>query len=125
MEEKGENKIWLDENNIINVKLDKNSDKEEIMSLFDSGEKFARELLGNTSILIDLTSGFFITSSKDRKEIAFKFRDLVKDPGFKKIAVFGKVTAITIASFIISVSNLKNAKTFKDRKEALQWLKEP
>ena len=71
------------------------------MNLFDKGERLGRELSGNTSILIDLTSGFFVTSSKFRKRIAERFKELVKDPGFKKVAVFGGITATTIASFII------------------------
>ena len=119
---KEESKIWLDENNIINVKIDKNIKTEEIMNLFDKGEEFGRELSGNTSILIDLTSGFFVTSSKFRKEIAERFKDLIRDPGFKKVAVFGGIVAITVASFIISLSKMENVKTFTKREDALRWL---
>ncbi len=125
MEENEKSKIWLDENNIINVKIGKNVEIEEITDLFDKGEKLGRELSGSTSILIDLTSGFFVTSSMARKEIAEKFKKLIKDPGFNKVAVFGGVIAITVASFIISINNLGRTKTFKERGDALKWLKEP
>jgi len=123
MDKKEESKIWLDENNIVNVKIGKNVEGGKIMDLFNRGEKIARELSGNTSILIDLTSGFFATSSKLRKEIAERFKGLVKDPGFKKVAVFGGIAAITVASFIISLSNMENVKTFTKRENALRWLK--
>jgi len=125
MEEHEKSTIWLDENNIINVKIGKNVKTEEIMDLFDKGAKSGRELSGNTSILIDLTSGFFITSSKTRKEIAEKFKKLIENPGLNKVAVFGGVMATTIASFIISLNDLGRAKTFKEREKALKWLREP
>ena len=95
------------------------------MDLFNKGEDLARELSGNTSILIDLTSGFFATSSKLRKEIAEKFKELVKDPGFKKVAVFGGIAAVTVASFIISLNKMENVKTFTKKEDALKWLKKP
>lgn len=123
MDKKEESKIWLDENNIINAKIGKNIDGEKIMDLFDKGERFGRDLSGNTSILIDLTSGFFVTSSKLRKEIAEKFKELVRNPGFKKVAVFGGIAAVTVASFIISLSKMENVKTFTKREDALRWLK--
>ena len=122
MKNKEESRIWLDKNNIINVKIGKNIEMEEIMNLFDKGEGLGRDLSGRTSILIDLTSGFFVTSSKLRKEIAERFKELVKDPGFKKVAVFGGIAAITVASFIISVSKMENVKTFTKREDALRWL---
>ena len=125
MKNKEESRIWLDENNIINVKIGKNVEREKIMDLFNRGEKITRELLDNPSILIDLTSGFFVTSSKLRKEIAERFKELVKDPGFKKVAVFGGIAAITVASFIISLSKIENVKTFTKREDALRWLKKP
>jgi len=123
MEEKEKSKIWIEEKNIVNVKIGEDVTRDDIMDLFDKGEIIARDLLGNISILIDLKSGFFIRSSKARKEIAEKFQELVKNPGFKKVAVFGGVTAITIASFIISLSKMKNVKTFSKREKALEWLK--
>ena len=97
----------------------------KIMDLFSRGEKISRDLSGNTSILIDLTSGFFATSSKLRKEIAERFKELVEDPGFKKVAVFGGIAAITVASFIISLSKMENVKTFTKKEDALKWLKKP
>lgn len=125
MKNNEESNIWLDENNVVNVKISKNVEGGKIMDLFNRGEKIARELSGNTSILIDLTSGFFATSSKLRKEIAEKFKELVKDPGFKKVAVFGGIAAVTVASFIISLGKMENVKTFTKREEALNWLKKP
>ncbi len=122
MEKKEESKIWLDENNIVNVKIGKDVTREDIMDLFNKGERIARDLLVNISILIDLKSGFFVSSSKFRKEIAERFQELVKDPGFKKVAVFGGIVAITVASFIISVSKMENIKTFAKREDALRWL---
>ncbi len=122
MEKKEESKIWLDENNIVNVKIGEDVTREDIMDLFNKGERLARDLLGNISILIDLKSGFFVSSSKLRKEIAEKFQELVKDPGFKKVAVFGGIVAITVASFIISISKMQNVKTFTKREDALRWL---
>ena len=125
MENKEESRVWLDENNIINVKIGKNVDGEKIMDLFNRGERLSREFLDNPLILIDLTSGFFVTSSKLRKEIAEKFKELVRDPGFKKVAVFGGIAAVTVASFIISLSKMDNVKTFTKREDALRWLKKP
>ena len=103
MEENEKSKIWLDENNIINVKIGKNVKTEEIMDLFDKGEKFGRELSGNTSILIDLTSGFFITSSKTRKEIAEKFKKLIENPS--------ELKEIGILSRNYDINNHNNEKT--------------
>jgi hypothetical protein len=123
MDKKEESKIWLEENNIVSVKIGKNVKGEKIMDLFNRGEKIAQDISGNILILIDLTSGFFATSSSLRKEIAERFKGLVKDPGFKKVAVFGGIAAITVASFIISLSKIENVKTFTKREDALKWLK--
>lgn len=121
--EKEKSKIWIDEEGILNVKMIKGVTEDEILNLFKEGREIAKEFTEKPLILIDLTSGIVIISSKIRKNIAEHVKELAKEIGFKKIAIFGGVMSRTVVSFLISTTGIKNTKTFETKKEALKWLK--
>ena len=116
-------KVWIDKDGIANIKIIRNFTIEDVKALMKEGRELARSLSEKPKILLDMTSGLNALSSQFRKEIGEQVKELVKDPGFKKVAVFGGVIARTIASFIIVASGEKNIKIFKTKKEALRWLK--
>lgn len=51
-------------------------------------------------------------------------KKIVKNPGFKRVAILGAtVTIRVVGSFIVSASGIENIKVFKEKDKALEWLK--
>ncbi len=122
---KEEMKIWIDQDGIANVKLIKNIDMESIDNLIKEGREIVRRFSGDLLVLVDITSGLIPLSSKLRKDIAGRVKELFQELTPKKVAVFGGIIARTIASFIITASGVKSdIKLFSSKEEAVKWLKQ-
>jgi len=114
--------IFLDGEGIVNVKMIRSLNSENIKNLIWKAREFAKTLSGKPKIIVDITSGLDRLPFQLRKEIGEYVKELVEDPGFEKVAIFGGVIARTIGSFIIAASGEKNIKMFKNKEEALKWL---
>ncbi len=118
-------KVWIDKDGIANIKIIRNFTIEDVKALMNEGRELARNLSEKPKILLDMTSGLNALSSQFRKEIGEQVKELVKDPGFKKVAVFGgNIIIRTVASFIITASGVRYIKVFNTQEKALKWLKE-
>jgi len=115
--------IWRDKEGIVNVRMIRSLNPENIKNLIEQAREFAKTLSEKPKVIVDITSGLDPLSSQFRKEIAVYVKELVENPGFKKVAIFGRIVARTIGSFIIAASGEKNIKMFKNKEEALKWLK--
>ena len=117
-------KIWLGDDGIIQIKVYKKLDKEVVEKLLRDFQKIAGGLPTKPRVLADISSGPLAPGSLFRRRIVGLIRDVAKNPGFEKIALWGGgITQRTALSFILSVVKLKNIKYFKAEKEALEWLK--
>ena len=118
-------KIWLRDDGIIQIKVYKKLNKEVVERLLRGFQETARGLPIKPKILADISSGPLAPGSLFRKKIVGLIKDVAKDPGFEKIALWGGgITQRTALSFILSVVRLKNIKYFKAEEEAIKWLKE-
>lgn len=120
------NKVWIDDKGIVNIQVAKEITAEESYALIDVAEKFLRNSQGKGKVLIHVLpyKGPFIATFKFRKTVSERIRGIIKDPGFKKVAICGMTTIIkTVSSFIITASGVKNMKVFGTKEEALKWLK--
>jgi len=120
------NKTWLDKEGIVNIQVAKEITAEEAYVLVDVAEKFLRDFQGKGRVLIHVLpyKGPFVATFKFRKTVSKRIKEIIKDPGFKKVAICGMTTIIkTVSSFIIAASGVKNMKVFGTKEEALKWLK--
>ena len=120
------NKVWVDDKGIVNIQVAKAIIAEEAYALIDVAEKFLRNSQGKGKVLIHVFpyKGPFVATFKFRKTVSEKIKKIIKDPGFKKVAICGITTIIkTVSSFIITASGVKNMKVFGTKEEALKWLK--
>lgn len=120
------NKVWVDDKGIVNIQVAKAIIAEEAYALIDVAEKFLRNSQGKGKVLIHVFpyKGPFIATFEFRRTVSKKIKEIIKDPGFKKVAICGITTIIKIvSSFIITASGVKNMKVFGTKEEALKWLK--
>ena len=129
MPELGNNKkpeemsIWIDKEGIVHVRMIRDLTSENIKNLIEEGRELVKRLSGKPKVIIDIASGLSSIPFQLRKEIGGYVKELVENPGFKKVAISGGIIARTIASFIIAASGEKNIKVFETKEEALKWLK--
>lgn len=122
----GENKVWLDKDGIVNIQVAKAITAEEAYALIDGGGRFLRSFKGKGKVLIHVFpyKGPFVATSRFRKTVSERIKEIIKDPGFEKVAISGVTTIIkTVSSFIITASGVKNMKVFDSKEKALKWLK--
>ena len=122
-----ENKEWIDKDGIVNIRISKIITVEGVYEIIDNCEKFLREAGGKGKILINIIpyKGPFIATSEFRKIVSERIKKVIKDPGFKKVAVLGgNIIIRTVVSFIITASGVKYIKVFNTQEKALKWLKE-
>ena len=120
------NKVWLDKEGIVNIQVAKEITAEESYVLIDVAERFLRNFQGKGKVLIHVFpyKGPFVATFKFRRTVSERIKGIMKDPGFKKVAICGITTVIKIvSSFIITASGVKNIRIFETKEEALKWLK--
>ena len=124
-------KVWLRGDGILCINVSGIATKEDINEMVEKTKDFLKTLQGKGRILLKLTTDLRIVSKawytyKHRKILAEKTKNLFKEPGFKKAAIFCKgVTNRTVASFIITASGVDNVKIFDTEEKAVKWLKKP
>lgn len=120
------NSLWIDKDRVVNIKIIKVITQEEAYEIIDVAERLLKDSKGKSRVLIQILAykGPFIASSEFRKQVSKKIKEVIKDPGFEKVAILGGTIIIrTVSSFIITASGVKNMKIFSDKEEALKWLK--
>lgn len=116
----GEYKLYLDEDNIINVIAVGETDEKLAISIKEAGIKLLNMVEGKANILIDLNKAG--KSSPEAKKIK---RELTEHERTGKVAFIGiHPVAKVIASFFIGITRKKDISFFKKKKDALAWLKE-
>jgi len=127
--EDGKSVTWVGDDGLVHIRIARVVVAEEINQLIEKVKGILEEFSGKEKILVDMghiSDVMGVSSSSFRKKSAGQIKGLIKDPGFKRAAIFGgNIMHRTIASFIIVASGQKNIKIFEKEKEALKWLKEP
>lgn len=121
--------VWIGDDGIVHIEITRVVTGEYVDKLIKKVKLVLEEFSGKGKILVNMgnmADTLGIRSSHFRKKSVEQARDLIKNPGFEKAAIFkGNVMQRTIASFIIVASRQKNIKIFLKKEEALDWLKEP
>ena len=124
--EKNKSKIWKGDDGIIYVEITGSLDEHIVEELIKEIEEFLKEMPGEGRVLLDIQTPSIIRSSEFRRGVVEWIKQVAKDPGFAKAAVFANNIVIkTIASFILVPSGVKSIKVFTTKPEALKWLKQP
>lgn len=120
----GKNKIWLGDDGIIRIKIDKAVNEEVIEATIEEFKDIIKTLQGKPKVLIDVVSMPFVPSVFRRK-VAKIIKDTYTNPGFYRAAVRGEQTIQKVViTFALTASGVKNIKYFESEEEALEWLKE-
>ena len=126
-----ENKIWIDKEGIINLKITKPVFTEDdfdkmLAKIIETVENVP---VGKRKALVDLTLEKVFTvgqRTKIRKKGVEALKENFKKLGLEKVALFtGSVTVKVIMSFMITAAGIDNVRVFGTKEEALNWLKEP
>lgn len=129
MEKEKKNKVWVDKQGIVYMKIVKLVDEKDLSDLIGDLREILRGFSDKPKILVDIENiedRVFISSSLFRKNAVKQAKDFIQNIGFKKVAVFGiGIEDRTVASFVISAIGIKNIKIFITEEEALKWLREP
>ena len=116
----GQNRFYLDENNILFVKLIGKIDMETVTQLNLIYFKYINLVRGKLNCLVDLNDAG-IQGTGTRK----KGKEILDDERIGKVAFLGlHPVARVLASFIIGTTSKKDLRFFKTKEEALAWLKE-
>ena len=116
-------RIQLSEDGIVMIKTDKEMDTEILKVIVSEFKKIAKDLPAKPKILIDISSSLPTPSYLFRKTTVDVLADVYKDPGFGKMALWGKGAVVkVVALFILAATGLKNVQHFGTEKEALDWL---
>jgi hypothetical protein len=129
MENEKKNKVWIDEQEIVHMKIIRLVGEEDLSDLIGDLREILRGFSDKPKILVDVENiedRALISSSLFRKKAVMQAKDFIQNTGFKKVAVFGTgIEDRTVASFVISAIRIKNIKIFITKEEALKWLREP
>lgn len=121
-------RVWIHNDGIIRIFEDDPFDEQDIKDVVVAAKRVLGELGGKGRILIKITNKIKtpVTSSETRKELVKEAKNIIKDPGFERAAIYGgSLVSRTVASFIITAIGLKNIKIFATKEKALEWLKNP
>ena len=118
-------KIWLGDDGVVRIKLGKTKFNEEALdSLGEKYREITKKLSAKPKILTDVNFVQFGAPAAFRRKTVRFIKDINKDPGFEKQAIWGGSTIIkVVVSFLLTATRLKNIKYFRTEKEALKWLK--
>jgi len=129
MEEKKENKVWIDKEGIVHMKIVRLIGEKDLSGLLRSLQESLKGFSSKPRILVDIGNiedRALLSSSLFRKDAVKQGKDFIQNIGFEKAAVFGAgVEDRTVASFVISATRIKNIKVFTTEEEALKWIREP
>ena len=116
----GKNKVYLSEDNIINIINVGEINEKTAIAIKDAVIKLTTMVEGNVSTLTDLNK-----AGKMTPEARKVFQEFVGQRGYGKAALFGMhPVARVLASFFRGMSRKKDMRFFKTKEEALAWLKE-
>ncbi len=125
MAQEKENKVWIDEKGTIHIFETEPFTEQDIYHILETAKEALKKLRGKGKILVKITEKVTIpvTSSYTRKILVEETKNIIKDPGFEKAAIYGgSAVSRTVASFIIMATGVKNIKIFKTKEKALEWL---
>lgn len=129
MENEKKNKVWIDKQEIVHMKIVRLVDEKDLSDLIGDLREILRGFSDKPKILVDVENiedRSLISSSLFRRGAVLQAKNFIQDVGFKKVAVFGTgIEDRTVASFVISAIRIKNIKVFVTKEEALKWLREP
>jgi hypothetical protein len=124
-EENKKSKVWLGDDGIIRIKIEKVMNMEIAKTLVQEMKDIAKELSPKVKVLVDVNNAPSVASSIFRREMVELIIDLFKNNILEKVALWGgEIIMRTSLSFILRASRIKNIKYFKAEEEALKWLKE-
>ena len=116
----GENRLYLDEDNILNIINIGEIDEKTAIEMKEAVRKLTNMVDGGAHTLTDLNKAGK-TTSKARKI----FQELADQGGTRKTALFGMhPVARVLASFVMGASKKEDMRFFKTKEEALAWIKE-
>jgi hypothetical protein len=123
---KEKTKIWLGEDGVIRVKIEKDLNGTILENILLEFKEISKKLPEKPNVSIDITTSPATPGFIFRKKIVEIIKDALKNPGFNKVAEWGKTSSMikTITMFIIGAINIKNYKYFETEEKALKWLKE-
>lgn len=121
-----ESSVWLGEDGIVQAQIGKKYNEKTVDIVVKKFIEVTRELTTKPKILIDISLTPPAYKIILRKKIVKVLKDLFKDPGFEKLAMWGAKTTFikAITLFIIRAIGIDNIKYFKTEEEAIKWLKE-
>ena len=129
MEKEKKNKVWVDKQGIVHIKIVRLIDEKDLSDLLRNLQESLRGFSDKPKILVDIENiedRAVTSSSLFRKKAVLQAKDFIQNIGFKKVAVFGtRIEDRTVASFVINVIGIKNIKIFTTEEEALKWFREP
>ena len=121
-----EPKVWLGEDGIVRIKTVKKMDDEnDFLVLCEKYREIVKKLPDKPKVLIDISLSSPTLSLSGRKRIVGNMEDIYKNPGFKKLAIWGGSAIIKVITlFALRVAKIERTKYFQTEADALQWLKE-
>ena len=116
----GENRLYLDEDNIIRITIVGELDEETQIGINEVGYKLMNTLEGRVYALIDLNKAGRVSPGARKRQV-----EISEHEKTAKVALFGlHPVARVVASFFMGISQKKDMRFFRTREEALAWLKE-
>jgi len=118
-------KMWVREDGIWQIQIDKEWNEESLDSLIEVYKKTTQEQTIKPKILVNMTYAARIPSSSFRKKASVFAKEAARIFSFERVALYGggNIRKIII-SFVTKAAGLKNIKFFSTEEEALKWLKE-
>ena len=116
----GENRFYLGEDNIIYAEEPMRTDGEIALAEKDAILKLANLSEGKVDLVVDLNEAG--TPTAEARKI---YQSLIENEKIDKVAMFGlHPVARVMASFLIGVTQKKDVRFFKTKKEAIVWFNE-
>ncbi len=116
----GENKLYLDEDNIVHITVVGELDEETQTAINNAGYKLISTVEGKMNALVDLNKAGKISPGARKRQV-----EISEYEKTAKVAMFGlHPVARVLASFFMGVSQKKDMRFFRTEEEALAWLKE-
>jgi hypothetical protein len=119
-------KIWLGEDGIIRLKIEKDFKETSLENIYSEFKEIVSTLPQKPNVLIDVTGSVPLSASIFRKNVVKIVKDGFKNPGVNKIAEWGITDSFikTITLFVVATIGQKRFKYFETEEEALEWFKE-
>ena len=115
----GESRLLLGEDNILYQTIVGKIDEEDAAAIQDASEQLRSMVTGKVNSFVDLSRAGKPTP--EAREIGKK---RIENSDIGKIALFGQhPVARVIAAFVIGITKKKDMRFFKNKEEALSWLK--